>query len=53
MKNNLCYFDIPIRLEEVIEAIRDKCNPEDVFNENELGQWALENGYVEKPPDER
>lgn len=32
----------------IIGAIQDNYRPEEVFAEEELKKWALENGFVEK-----
>ena len=39
---------IDVLLETVIDAVRDNCVPDDVFTENELSEWALDNGYTKE-----
>lgn len=34
---------------EVIQAIADNFNPEDVFDKDALTQWAEDNGFVKEP----
>jgi len=36
-------------LDTAIEYIAKNLNPSEVFGENELGQWALDNGFVKDP----
>lgn len=35
-------------LEDIIEWIKKNLNPDDVFNDRELIEWALDHGFVEK-----
>jgi hypothetical protein len=35
-----------IQLDEAIDWIKSNLNPEDVFDERDLRQWADENGFV-------
>ena len=37
-----------IQLDEAIEWIKSNLNPEDVFDDRDLRQWADENDYVAK-----
>ena len=39
------------RLDEVIEWIKNNLNPEDVFNEEDLIEWAEDNGYFTEDND--
>lgn len=34
-------------LDDIITAVGEKCNPEDVFTEDQLRAWAEDNGFVE------
>ena len=40
-----------IQLDEVIGWIKSNLNPEDVFDEKDLRQWADENDFVAKEVD--
>ncbi len=33
-------------LDKVVEYIRDNLRPEDVFDDDELSEWAVDSGYV-------
>ena len=33
--------------DEILEWVRDKFSPEDVFAKDELSEWATENGFTE------
>ncbi len=35
-------------LDEAIDYIKGNLNPQDVFDERDLREWALENGFVEE-----
>lgn len=35
-------------LDDAIEWIHDNMKPDHVFGDNELGEWAEENGYVKE-----
>jgi hypothetical protein len=35
-------------LDTAVEWIRDHMHPEDIFDEDELADWAKENGYVKE-----
>lgn len=35
-------------LDGALEWIRDNMKPDQVFGDNELGEWAEENGYVKE-----
>lgn len=41
---NVLNFD----LDDVIEWVQKNSNPEDVFDKEDLEQWALDNGFVEE-----
>jgi hypothetical protein len=49
-KQNREFSDIILNqdpLDEAIEYIKKNFNPEDVFDDKELAQWALDNGFKE------
>lgn len=33
---------------DVIDALKGRLNPEDVFDESELEKWARDNGFVKE-----
>lgn len=35
-------------LDRVVEYINDNLRPEDIFSDEELGEWATDNGYVKE-----
>lgn len=35
-------------LEDAVEWIKNNLSPEEVFNEDELTQWALETGFIKE-----
>lgn len=35
-------------LEDAIQHIKDNFSPADIFNENELEDWAENNGYIKE-----
>lgn len=37
-------------LDDALEWIRDNMKPDQVFGDNELGEWANDNGYVKEAP---
>jgi len=40
-----------IQLEDAVEWIKSNLNPEDVFDEKDLRQWAEENDFVPREVD--
>lgn len=46
--NDVEDFEISVSDDVLIEYIVSKHYPEDVFPENELEQWAKDNGYVKE-----
>jgi hypothetical protein len=32
----------------IIEWVEDNCEPEDVFDDDKLGAWALDNGFTKE-----
>ena len=36
-----------IDLSELIECVKDNANPEDVFDDDELGEWAKKHGWID------
>ncbi|HWQ08065.1 MAG TPA: hypothetical protein VN436_03120 [Holophaga sp.] len=41
-------YTVEEELDEVTTWVKDECKPEDVFDEDELVDWAERNGYIEK-----
>lgn len=37
-------------LDRAVEYIKDNIRPEDIFSEEELGEWAEDNGFVKEAP---
>lgn len=41
-------INIPDIVVELLTAVGENCQPEDVFTDDQLNDWATENGYVRK-----
>lgn len=41
------YTDIEVNDDEIIKYVKDHYRPEDIFPEDELKEWALNNGFME------
>lgn len=50
--NNYVLPDDSDLLDKAIEWIQKNISPEDVFDEKDLKNWALENGFVEDEIDQ-
>lgn len=37
-------------LDRAVEYIKDNMHPDDIFSDEELGEWASENGFVPVAP---
>jgi len=46
-------LDIDGFLDTAVEWIRDYLQPEDVFNQDTLADWAEDNGFIKEADDER
>ena len=38
-------------MEQIIQLVAENCDPEDVFNDTTLRQWAYGNGFTDRPDD--
>lgn len=39
-------IDTELIIENVCEIIAEQCNPEDIFSDDKLCEWAKRNGFI-------
>ena len=49
---NLTFDSVEFDIEEIKQEIEKYHYPENIFSDEALSEWALENGFVKEPDDD-